>query len=152
MKLKIPLLGPLNRKIAISRLTRTFSAMVSAGVPIISGLQTSARVTGNSVFMDVIVDAAQKVNEGAKLSTPLEQSGEFPSMVTRMIAAGEDSGNMDEMLRQVTSFYDRDIEYAVQRLTRLLEPLLTVVLGVVVGFVLLALYMPIFSLTKVIKK
>jgi type IV pilus assembly protein PilC len=102
--------------------------------------------------MDVIVDAAQKVNEGAKLSTPLEQSGEFPSMVTRMIAAGEDSGNMDEMLRQVTSFYDRDIEYAVQRLTRLLEPLLTVVLGVVVGFVLLALYMPIFSLTKVIKK
>jgi type IV pilus assembly protein PilC len=152
MKLKIPLLGPLNRKIAISRLTRTFSAMVSAGVPIISGLQTSARVTGNSVFMDVIVDAAQKVNEGAKLSAPLEQSGEFPSMVTRMIAAGEDSGNMDEMLRQVTSFYDRDIEYAVQRLTRLLEPLLTVVLGVVVGFVLLALYMPIFSLTKVIKK
>src|SRR5690242_7031691 len=141
-KLKMPLLGSLNRKIAISRLTRTFGAMVSAGVPIISGLQTSGRVTGNTVFMDAVQDAVQKVNEGVKLSVPLEQSGQFPSMVTRMISAGEESGNMDEMLRQVTIFYDRDIEYAVQRLTRLLEPILTVVLGAIVGFVLLALYMP----------
>jgi len=151
-KLKMPLLGPLNRKIAISRMTRTFSAMVSAGVPILSGLQTSARVTGNVIIMDVISDCVQKVNQGVKLSVPLEQSGEFPPMVTRMIAAGEESGNMDEMLRQITNFYDRDIEYAVQRLTRLLEPLLTVVLGVIVGFILLALYMPIFNLSKVIKK
>lgn len=152
VKLRMPLLGSLNRKIAISRLTRTFSAMVSAGVPILSGLQTSARVTGNSVMMDVINDAVQKVNEGVRLSVPLEQSGEFPSMVTRMISAGEESGNMDEMLRQITSFYDRDIEYAVQRLTRMLEPILTVVLGLIVGFVLLALYMPIFNLSKVIHR
>lgn len=151
-KLKMPLLGPLNRKIAISRMTRTFSAMVSAGVPILSGLQTSARVTGSTVFIAVINDAIQKVNEGVKLSVPLEQSKQFPSMVTRMISAGEESGNMDEMLRQITSFYDRDIEYAVQRLTRMLEPLLTVVLGVIVGFVLLALYMPIFNLSKVIHR
>lgn len=152
IKLRLPLLGPLNRKIAIARLTRTFSAMVSAGVPILSGLQTSARVTGNTVFTDVIADTVQKVNEGVRLSVPLEQSGQFPSMVTRMIAAGEESGNMDEMLRQITTFYDRDIEYAVQRLTRMLEPLLTVVLGVIVGFVLLALYMPIFNLSKVIHR
>ncbi|MGC8667366.1 MAG: type II secretion system F family protein [Chthonomonadales bacterium] len=152
IKLRMPLLGPLNRKIAIARLTRTFSAMVSAGVPILSGLQTSARVTGNTVFTDVIADTVQKVNEGVRLSVPLEQSGQFPSMVTRMIAAGEESGNMDEMLRQITTFYDRDIEYAVQRLTRMLEPLLTVVLGVIVGFVLLALYMPIFNLSKVIHR
>jgi type IV pilus assembly protein PilC len=148
----MPLLGPLNRKIAISRLTRTFSAMVNAGVPILSGLQTAARVTGNSVFTDVIGETVKRVNEGVKLSVPLEQSREFPSMVTRMIAAGEESGNLDEMLRQITTFYDRDIEYAVQRLTRMLEPLLTVVLGVIVGFVLLALYMPIFNLSKVVKK
>jgi type IV pilus assembly protein PilC len=152
IKLKMPLLGPLNRKIAISRLTRTFSAMVSAGVPILSGLQTSARVTGNSVFMEVITDAVSKVNEGVKLSVPLEQSGQFPSMVTHMISAGEESGNLDEMLRQITAFYDRDIEYAVQRLTRMIEPLMTVVLGIIVGFVLLALYMPIFNLSKVIKR
>jgi|DewCreStandDraft_4_1066084.scaffolds.fasta_scaffold58319_2 type IV pilus assembly protein PilC len=152
LKLKMPLLGPLNRKIAISRLTRTFSAMVNAGVPILSGLQTAARVTGNSVFTDVIGETVKRVNEGVKLSVPLEQSREFPSMVTRMIAAGEESGNLDEMLRQITTFYDRDIEYAVQRLTRMLEPLLTVVLGVIVGFVLLALYMPIFNLSKVVKK
>ena len=100
----------------------------------------------------VITDAVQKVNQGVKLSVPLEQSGEFPPMVTRMIAAGEESGNMDEMLKQITNFYDRDIEYAVQRLTRLLEPLLTVVLGVLVGFILLALYMPIFNLSKVIHR
>ncbi len=152
IKLKMPLLGSLNRKIAISRLTRTFGAMVSAGVPIISGLQTSARVTGNVIYVDIVNDAAQKVNEGVRLSLPLEQSGYFPSMVTRMIAAGEESGNMDEMLKQVTSFYDRDIEYAVQRLTRMLEPMLTIVLGLIVGVVLLALYMPIFNLTKVIHK
>src|SRR5258706_4358212 len=152
IKLKLPLLGSLNRKIAISRLTRTFSAMVSAGVPIISGLQTSARVTGNTVFQDVIKDAVQAVNEGVKLSVPLEQSGQFPSMVTRMISAGEESGNMDEMLRQVTTFYDRDIEYTVQTLTRLLESIMNADLCAIVGFVLLALYMPIFNLSKVIHR
>ncbi|MCC6727970.1 MAG: type II secretion system F family protein [Chthonomonadales bacterium] len=152
IKLRMPLLGSLNRKIAISRLCRTFSAMVSAGVPILSGMQTSARVTGNCIIMEAVTGAITKVNEGARLSVPLEQSGQFPPMVTRMIAAGEESGNMDDMLRQITVFYDRDIEYAVQRLTRLLEPLLTVVLGLIVGFVLLALYMPIFNLTKVIHK
>jgi type IV pilus assembly protein PilC len=151
-KMKMPLLGPLNRKIAIARLTRTFGAMVSAGVPILSGLQTSAKVTGNTIFMEVVADACQKVNEGIKLSEPLEQSGQFPSMVTRMISAGEESGNLDEMLRQITAFYDRDIEYAVQKLTRMMEPLMTVVLGAVVGFILLALYMPIFNLSKVLHR
>jgi type IV pilus assembly protein PilC len=152
LKLKVPLFGPLNRKVAISRMTRTFSAMVSAGVPILSGLQTAARVTGNVIFMEVITDAIAKVNEGVRLSVPLEQSGQFPNMVVHMIAAGEESGNMDDMLRQVTTFYDRDIEYAVQRLTRMMEPLMTVVLGIIVGFVLLALYMPIFNLSKVIHR
>lgn len=152
LKLKMPLVGSLNRKVAISRLTRTLSAMVQAGVPLLSGLQTSARVTGNSVFTDVVADTLQKVNQGAKLSAPLEDSGEFPSMVTRMIAAGEESGNMDEMLKQVTMFYDRDIDYAVQRLTRMLEPLLTIALGGVVGFILMALYMPIFNLSKVLHR
>jgi type IV pilus assembly protein PilC len=152
MKMKMPLLGMLNRKIAISRLTRTFGAMVAAGVPILSGLQTSARVTGNVIFMEVVNDACQKVNEGIRLSVPLEQCGQFPSMVTRMISAGEESGNLDEMLRQITLFYDRDIEFAVQKLTRMMEPLMTVVLGLLVGFILLALYMPIFNLSKVIHK
>jgi type IV pilus assembly protein PilC len=152
VKLKLPLVGSLNRKVAISRLTRTLSAMVAAGVPLLSGLQTSARVTGNSVFTDVVTDAVQRVNQGAKLSAPLEDCGQFPSMVTRMIAAGEESGNMDEMLRQITMFYDRDIDYAVQRLTRMLEPLLTVALGAIVGFILMALYMPVFNLSKVLHK
>ncbi len=152
VKLKVPLFGPLNRKVAISRMTRTFSAMVASGVPILSGLQTAAKVTGNVIFMEVITDAITKVNEGVRLSIPLEQSGQFPPMVVHMIAAGEESGNMDEMLKQVTTFYDRDIEYAVQRLTRMMEPLMTVVLGIIVGFVLLALYMPIFNLSKVIHR
>lgn len=152
IKLKMPLLGPLNRKIAISRLARTFGAMVSAGVPMLSGLQTSARVTGNTVFTEAVADTVQKVNQGVRLSVPLTESGQFPPMVTHMIAAGEESGNMDEMLRQVTTFYDRDIDYAVQRLTRMLEPLLTIVLGVIVGFILMALYLPVFNLTKVVHK
>src|SRR4029079_4196896 len=92
-KLKVPLFGPLNRKVAISRMTRTFSAMVSAGVPMLSGLQTAARVTGNVIFMEVITDAVAKVNEGVRLSIPLEQSGQFPNMVGHMIAAGAASGS-----------------------------------------------------------
>lgn len=151
-KLKLPGLGKLTRKIAVARFTRTLGSMVAAGVPIVSGLQTAARVCGNSVFSEVVADAIKKVSEGSLLSQPLEQSGEFPPLVTRLIAAGEESGNLDMMLDQITEFFDRDIEFTVGVLTRLMEPALTVVLGFIVGFVLLALYMPIFNLSKVLRR
>ena len=152
LKLKMPLFGVLNRKIAVARMTRTLAAMVRAGVPILQSLAISARVSNNVIITAAMARVAEFVQQGARLWMPMEQTGEFPPLVTRMIAAGEESGNLDEMLAELTKFYDRDIEYTVQKLTKLLEPLLTVVIGGIVLFVLLALYMPIFNLTNVLKR
>ncbi len=152
LKLKIPLFGVLNRKIAVARMTRTLAAMVRAGVPILQSLAISARVSNNVIITMAMARVAEFVQQGARLWMPMEQTGEFPPLVTRMIAAGEESGNLDEMLAELTKFYDRDIEYTVQKLTKMLEPILTVVIGSIVLFVLLALYMPIFNLTNVLKR
>ncbi len=151
IKLRVWLFGKLNRKIAVARFTRTLSAMVRAGVPIIQALAISSRVSNNTIIQDAISRVAEFVQQGARLWMPMEQTGQFPPMVTRMIAAGEESGNLDEMLSELTRFYDRDIEYTVQKLTRMMEPLLTVVVGAIVLFVLLALYAPIFNLSNVIR-
>ena len=151
-KLKVPLFGKLNRKIAIARLTRTLSAMVRAGVPSLQALMISARVANNVIIAEAMTTVAEFVQQGSRLWMPMEKTGQFPPMVTRMIAAGEESGNLDEMLSELTRFYDRDVEYTVQKLTRMLEPLLTIAIGGVVLFVLLALYMPIFSLSNVLKR
>jgi type IV pilus assembly protein PilC len=150
-KLRMWLFGKLNRKICIARFTRALSAMVRAGVPILQALTISARVANNAVIFDAVARVAEFVQQGARLWMPMEQSGQFPPLVTRMIAAGEESGNLDEMLSELTHFYTRDVEYTVQRLTRLMEPLMTIVVGGIVLFVLLALYLPIFNLTNVLK-
>ena len=152
LKLKMPLFGKLNRKIAIARLTRTLSAMVRAGVPSLQSLMIASRVANNVIIAEAMTKVAEFVQQGSRLWKPMEETGQFPPMVTRMIAAGEESGNLDEMLAELTRFYDRDVEYTVQKLTRMLEPLLTVAIGGVVLFVLLALYMPIFNLSNVIKR
>ena len=150
--LKIPILGPLNRKVAISRFTETLSGGVRAGIPILQALAVAAQTCGNIVISDVIEKASVLVQEGATLAKPLEQSKEFPPLVTYMIAAGEQSGNLDIMLAEITRFYSRDIEYAVGRLTRAMEPLMTIVIGIVVLGILLALYLPVFTMTQVLHK
>jgi type IV pilus assembly protein PilC len=150
-KLKVPLFGPLNRKIAIARLTRTLAAMTHAGVPILEALQISARVSNNVLIEEAMRRVGEFVQQGARLWMPMEETGHFPPMVIRMIAAGEESGNVEEMLSELTRYYDRDVEYTVQRLTRMLEPALTVVIGGLVLFILLALYMPIFNISNVLK-
>jgi len=152
LKMKIPLLGDLNRKIAVSRFTQTFAGAVKSGVPLLKGLSIAAQTCGNVIIMDALKNVAGFVQEGATLSVPLEQTGEFPPMVTRMIAAGEHSGNLDTMLEEITHFYHRDIEYTVENLTRLMEPAMTIIVGGIVLFILLALYMPIFNLGQVIRK
>jgi type IV pilus assembly protein PilC len=152
LMLKLPLLGKLNRKIAVARFTQTFAGAVTAGVPILRALTISAQTSGNIILMEAITKVIAQVKDGATLSGPLEQSGQFPPLVTRMIAAGEQSGNLDEMLNEITKFYSRDIEYTVGKLTRIMEPAMTVAVGGIVLFVLLALYMPIFNLTHVVRK
>ncbi len=152
LKLKLPLLGKLNRKIAISRFCQTFSGMSAAGVPILRSLAVSANTCGNVIIQEAVMKVAEQVQQGAGLSKPLEATGEFPPMVTRLISAGEQSGNIDAMLAEITEFYNRDIQYTVDKLTKLMEPLMTIVVGCLVLFILLALYMPIFSLTQVLKR
>ncbi len=152
LHLKLPLLGKLNRKVAIARFTETFGGAVKAGIPILQALAVSGQTTGNVVIMDAIDRAALQVEDGKPLAFALEQTKEFPPMVVYMIAAGEQSGNLDTMLEEISRFFTRDIEYAVGRLTRSMEPIMTMIIGVIVLFILLALYMPVFNLTHVIQK
>jgi type IV pilus assembly protein PilC len=121
-------------------------------MPILQALQVSANTAGNVIIKDSIGSVINFIKEGATLAEPLAQTGEFPPMVTRMIAAGEQSGELDAMLDEVAHFYKRDIDYQVKKLTRLMEPALTVIVGGLVLFVLLSLYMPIFNLTQVIRR
>jgi len=152
MKLKAPLFGVLLRKIAIARSIRVLGTLVSTGVPLVQALQDAARVAGNHVIESALHFTIIRVTEGDKLAQPLEQSGEFPAMVIQMVSAGEESGDLGGMMNKVADFYDRDIEYTVKRLTTAMEPLLTVVLGAIVGFVAIAMYMPIFNLTSLLKQ
>ncbi len=152
LKLKLPLFGVLLRKVSIARSTRVLGTLVSTGVPLVDGLEDAARVSGNHVIASAFRFAIVRVTEGDKLRQPLEASGEFPPMVIQMVAAGEESGDLGGMLNKVADFYDRDIEYTVKRLTTIMEPLLTIVLGVIVGFVAISMYMPIFSLTDLLKQ
>lgn len=152
LKLKIPLLGKLLHKIAIAQFANTWAGTTKGGIPILSALQVSARTSSNVIVRDAVLKVAEDVQRGAPLATSLEEKGQFPALVTRMVASGERSGNLDEMLEELTHFYERDIEYSVQRLTRMMEPALTVVVGGLVLFVLLALYMPVWNLARVIRK
>ncbi len=152
LKLKLPLFGGLLRKVSIARSIRVLGTLISTGVPLVDALEDAARVAGNHVIASALRFAIVRVTEGDKLVQPLDSSGEFPAMVTQMVAAGEESGDLGGMMNKVADFYDRDIEYTVKRLTTMMEPLLTVFLGIIVGFVAISMYMPIFNLTALLKQ
>jgi type IV pilus assembly protein PilC len=152
LKIRAPMFGPLVRKIAIARSIRVLGTLVSTGVPLVQALEDAARVAGNWVIQSALRLAITRVTEGDKLADPMQQSGEFPAMVIQMVAAGEESGDLGGMMNKVADFYDRDVEYTVKRLTTAMEPLLTIVLGGIVGFVAIAMYMPIFNLTALLKQ
>jgi type IV pilus assembly protein PilC len=152
VKLRIPLLGKLVRKIVVARFVRTLGILIGAGVPLLNALRTAAGVAANTEFKDAIAEVASEVTEGSSLSAPLRACGKFPNLVPRLVQVGEDSGNLDEMLLKVAHFFDRDIEYTVRRLTTLMEPILTVILGAIVGMIVVSLYMPIFTLAVVVRR
>lgn len=152
LKLKMPIFGPLMRKVSISRSVRVLGTLISTGVPLVHALEDAARVAGNHVIASALHLAIVRVTEGDKLAEPLQASGQFPAMVIQMVTAGEESGDLGGMLNKVADFYDRDIEYTVKRLTTALEPLLTIFLGAIVGFVAISMYMPIFNLTALLKQ
>ncbi|ROQ37383.1 type IV pilus assembly protein PilC [Frondihabitans sp. PhB188] len=151
LKLKLPVFGPLIQKIAISRFSRNFSNMIAAGVPILTALRIVGEVSGNYVLQKALVDVAESVRQGESIAVPLTEAGVFPAMVTQMISVGEDAGSLETMLEKIATFYDDEVQATTEALTSLIEPLLIAFLGVVVGGMIVALYLPIFQITSLIK-
>ena len=149
--LRVPIFGPLIHKVVMSRFSRTLSTLLQAGVPILESLDIVAKTTGNRVVELVIEDVKNHVREGENISVPLSRSDVFPPLVVRMIAVGESSGQMEKMLTKIAEFYDDQVDAAVAALTSIIEPVIIGFLGVVVGFIVIALFMPIINITQVIQ-
>lgn len=148
--LKLPIFGDLFRKAAVARFTRTLSTLISSGVPILDSLYITGKTAGNKVVEKVILDARQSISEGRTLTEPLVESQVFPPMVCQMINVGETTGALDSMLNKIADFYDDEVDSAVSNLTALMEPLVIVFLGVIIGGLVVAMYMPIFQLGTVL--
>lgn len=146
MALKLPIFGVLLRKVAVAKFTRTLSTLIASGVPILEGLEITAKTSGNKIIEEAIMKTRVSISEGKTISEPLAATEVFPPMVTQMIAVGETTGALDAMLEKIADFYDEEVDITVQNLTQLLEPVLMVFLGVSVGFIVIAMYMPMFSL------
>ncbi|MCL2760967.1 MAG: type II secretion system F family protein [Desulfuromonadales bacterium] len=148
--LKIPVVGPLIRKVAVAKFTRTLGTMMSSGVSIMDGMEIVAKTAGNKVIEEAIYKVRQAISEGQTVAKPLEESKVFPPMVVQMIAVGEASGAMDVMLNKIADFYDDEVDDAVNNMTALMEPFLILFLGVVVGGLVIAMYLPIFKIAGVV--
>ena len=148
--LKLPVFGDLLLKIATARFTRTLGTLVSSGVPILDGLLITARASGNKVIEEAIMKTRVSISEGKTIAEPLEQSKVFSGMVVQMIGVGESTGSLDAMLNKVADFYDEEVDATVAALTSLLEPLMMVFLGVLIGGMMVAMYLPIFKMAAVI--
>jgi len=144
--LRIPVIGILMRKIAVARFTRTLGTLISSGVPILEGLDITAKTSGNAVVERALTKVRKSLEEGKSLTEPLKESDVFPGMVTQMIAVGEQTGAMDAMLQKIADFYEDEVDVAVKDLLTALEPIMIVFLGVVVGGVVISMYLPLFSL------
>jgi len=149
-KLNMPVFGPLIRKIALAKFTRTFGTLVSAGVPILSALDIVADTAGNEVVADAVKYARSAIKEGETIAKPLSESKVFPSMLVQMIAVGEETGALDTMLNKIADFYDEEVSTATDGLTSLIEPLMMASLGVVVGGMVVALYLPMFTVITLV--
>ena len=146
--LKLPVFGPLLKKVAVARFSRTLGTLVSSGVPILDGLTIVSRTAGNRAVETAILSARSSIREGETIAEPLGRSGIFPPMVIQMIAVGESTGALDNMLSKIAEFYEEEVDITVANLTSLLEPFLMIFLGVVIGGVVISMYLPIFSLMQ----
>jgi len=144
--LKAPVFGPLMKKVAVAKFSRTLSTMMSSGVPIIEGLDIVSKTAGNKVIEESLQKTKRSISEGKTISEPLMETGIFPPMVVQMIAVGENTGALDSMLSKIADFYDEEVDAAVSAMTALLEPFMMVFLGVVVGGMIIAMYLPIFQM------
>jgi type IV pilus assembly protein PilC len=145
IRLRLPVFGFLLRRIALSRFARTFSILLKSGVPIIKSLTVVEETVGNAVIANAVARAKISIKEGERISYPLEETGEFPPMVIDMIAVGEETGALDDMLQKISDFYDREVDYTIDAFTTMIEPLLITLMGVTIGFIVISLYLPLFS-------
>jgi type IV pilus assembly protein PilC len=150
MFLKLPVVGPLIKKVAVSKFTRTLSTMLQSGVPILDALQVVARTSGNKIIEAAVFNVADSIAEGRPIAEPLEESGVFPNMVVQMINVGEQVGALDTMLSKIADFYDGEVDQAVDNLTAMIEPFMMVFLGGMIGGLVIAMYLPIFSMAAAV--
>jgi type IV pilus assembly protein PilC len=151
MLLRLPILGDVLRKIAVARFTRTLGTLLTSGVPILDALEIVAKTAGNVVVEEAIMYSRQKISEGKNMAQPLLETNVFPSMVVQMVGVGEQTGALDTMLNKIADFYEEEVDVAVSSLTSLIEPVMMVGVGGTVGVVLIAMYLPIFSIAGKIK-
>jgi len=150
MLLKMPVIGDVLLKGSVARFTRTLGTLISSGVPILSGLEITARTAGNRVLSDAIMSARASIREGETVAQPLKASNVFPPMVVQMISVGEQTGALDEMLNKIAVFYEAEVDQAVENLTSVIEPVMIVLLGGIVGGMVIAMYLPMFKLINVV--
>ena len=150
-KLNAPIFGEINRKGAIARFTRILGTLIKSGVPILEALSVSSNAIGNLVISSAVLGAKTKIKEGQSISGPLAASGVFPPMVTQMIMVGEESGELEEMLINVAKFYDQEVDRTVEKLTAIIEPLMMVFIGLTIGTMIIAMYLPIFNMVNLIQ-
>jgi type IV pilus assembly protein PilC len=150
LTLHLPVFGPLFRKVAISRFARTFATLIQSGVPILSALEIVASTSGNRVIEDAVLSATSNVKQGETLAEPLSRSGVFPPMVTRMIAVGEKSGALEQLLEKISEFYDQQVKTTVESLTALIEPIMISLMGLMVGSIVISIFLPIIKIQQVV--
>lgn len=150
-KLKLPVFGMLIRKVAISRFCRTLGTLLQSGVPIMQALEIVGKASGNEVVAETVNKVRESVREGESIAVPLQLSGLFPPLVTQMVAVGEETGNLDGMLSKISDFYDTEVEYMLASLTSLLEPLLILFMGFIVGFIVISVFLPLYQIIGNIK-
>ena len=152
LKLRLPVFGPLFRKVAMSRFSRTLATLIRSGVPILGSLDIVAGTSGNRLVSDAVLEAKESVRQGNTLAEPLAKSGIFPPMVTRMISIGEKSGAMESLLVKISDFYDQQVKATVESLTSLIEPLMIAVMGAMVGTIVLSVFLPILKIQQLVTK
>lgn len=149
--LKFPIVGDLIRKASVAKFTRTLGTLITSGVPLLEGLSICAKTSGNKVIEEALMNARVSISGGKTISEPLAKGNVFPKMVTHMIAVGESTGALDAMLGKIADFYEDEVDQAVAALTSLLEPIMMVVLGTIIGFIVIAMYLPIFTMAQAIQ-
>lgn len=148
--LKLPILGDIFRKIGVARFTRTLATLLTSGVPILEGLDITAKTAGNSILEDAVLQVRRHIEEGKTMSEPMRQSGFFPTMVTQMVSVGESTGELDAMLVRVADYYEDEVDVMIKNLLTVLEPFLLVILGIIVGGIVISMYLPLFKLISLL--